>query len=56
MADETAGTVPVRSPQCPECGRKDIRFRPKMNNFLCRVCGHTWARVPAPDNSSAAAP
>ena len=36
-----------RIPQCPDCGRFDVRFDRDENDytFTCRACSHTWTWV-----------
>jgi ribosomal protein L37AE/L43A len=31
-------------PKCPNCGRSNILYRIKTDDFVCRQCGHKWAK------------
>lgn len=44
---------------CRSCGRMNVRFRSKKQEFVCIVCGDTWKNVPAlkaPENTPLAHP
>jgi len=30
--------------KCPECGRSNILYRIKTDDFVCRYCGKTWPK------------
>lgn len=31
-------------PQCPECKCETVYYRIKSKTFMCRRCGHEWAK------------
>jgi transcription elongation factor Elf1 len=30
--------------KCPRCNKANIRFRIKLNNYVCNICGHSWEK------------
>lgn len=31
-------------PVCPKCGRANILYRVKTDDFVCRLCGHKFKK------------
>lgn len=32
--------------RCPDCNRKDSRYRTKTNDYLCNTCECVWEDIP----------
>jgi len=30
--------------KCPKCNKADIRFRIKLNSYVCNKCGFAWEK------------
>ena len=33
-----------KTPECPECRAHQARWRSSTGTYICRVCGHEWAK------------
>ncbi len=31
--------------KCTECGKANVRFRIKLNNYICNICGNSWEKI-----------
>jgi ribosomal protein L37AE/L43A len=39
-----------KTPECPSCHTHQARYRSSTRTYICRVCGHEWAR-PEPEKA-----
>jgi len=35
--------------KCPRCNKANIRFRIKLNSYICNICGHSWEKIEEED-------
>lgn len=31
--------------RCIKCHKKNIRFRMRINSYICNVCGYSWDKI-----------
>jgi ribosomal protein L37AE/L43A len=45
MTQNNATIRQPNQPVCPKCGSKQILYRVRTNDYLCRRCGNTFKKV-----------
>jgi ribosomal protein L37AE/L43A len=38
--------------KCPKCKKKNIRFRIKLKEYICNICGYSWKKEEVDNGSS----